>query len=80
MAIVQALLAILFWAFALVTFLYRWLYLGGQFWVVVGEFNKAVHPLKLIGRAPAPFAQRVIAILQRKYDRRGPRMFGKKLL
>ena len=34
----------------------------------------------LIQRAPAPFAQRIIAILQRKYDSRGGRMFGKKLL
>ena len=34
----------------------------------------------LAEREPAPFAQRIIAILQRKYDCRGARMFGKKLL
>jgi hypothetical protein len=33
-----------------------------------------------ITRGAAPFAQRIIAILQRKYDCRGERMFGKKLL
>jgi len=34
----------------------------------------------LIERGPAPFAQRIIAILQDKYDCHGGRMFGKKLL
>jgi hypothetical protein len=34
----------------------------------------------LVERPPAPFAGRIIAILQRKYDRRGERLFGKKLL
>jgi len=28
----------------------------------------------------APFAARVIAVLQEKYDRRGDRVFGKKML
>jgi hypothetical protein len=34
----------------------------------------------LIERPPAAFAERIIAILQRKYDKRGTRMLGKKLL
>ena len=35
---------------------------------------------QLVERPPAPFAKKVIAILQNKYDRRGERGFGKKLL
>ena len=35
---------------------------------------------QLTDRPPAPFAQNVIRILQRKYDRRGGKMWGKKLL
>jgi len=34
----------------------------------------------LLGRPLAPFAQRVIEILQEKYDREGDRVFGKKYL
>lgn len=35
---------------------------------------------QLVERPPAPFAEKVIAILQDKYDRRGERVWGKKLL
>ncbi len=34
----------------------------------------------LVDRPPAAFAERVICILQEKYDQRGGRMLGKKLL
>lgn len=34
----------------------------------------------LIEREPAVFARKVIAILQKKYDRQGTRVFGKKML
>lgn len=33
-----------------------------------------------IDREPAPFAKRLIAVLQKKYDRQGNRAFGKKML
>ena len=35
---------------------------------------------QLVERPPALFAQKIIALLQQKYDRRGERIFGKKLL
>ena len=42
--------------------------------------NEILKENGLLERNIAPFAEKVIEILQRKYDRRGSRMFGKKLL
>jgi len=41
---------------------------------------EVLHENGLLERPIAPFAQRVIQILQNKYDRSGARVFGKKLL
>jgi hypothetical protein len=42
--------------------------------------NEILEEQKLLDREIAPFAQRIIEILQRKYDRQGTRVFGKKFL
>ena len=42
--------------------------------------NEILAEQQLLGREIAPFAKRVIAILQGKYDRRGDRVFGKKFI
>ena len=42
--------------------------------------NEILEENGLLDREIAPFAQRVISILQGKYDQRGGRIFGKKLL
>lgn len=42
--------------------------------------NEILSEKGLLAREPAPFAQEVIRILQRKYDQRGGRRFGKKYL
>jgi len=34
----------------------------------------------LLGRDVAEFARKIIEILQQKYDRRGPDIYGKKML
>lgn len=42
--------------------------------------NEILFEQKLLGKPPGAFAQRVIEILQRKYDQRDGRLFGKKIL
>lgn len=42
--------------------------------------NEILNERGLLNRELAPFARRVIEILQRKYDQRGARLFGKKFL
>jgi len=42
--------------------------------------NEILDENKLLERPIAPFAQKVIAVLQNKYDQQGGKMFGKKLL
>jgi hypothetical protein len=42
--------------------------------------NEILSEHQLLHRPPAPFAAQVMRILASKYDRQGPRMFGKKLL
>jgi hypothetical protein len=42
--------------------------------------NEILHEQKLLGKDLAPFAKQVIEILQKKYDQRGGRIFGKKFL
>ncbi len=42
--------------------------------------NEILHEQGLLDRPIAPFAERVIQILQKKYDQVPPRMFGKKYL
>ena len=42
--------------------------------------NEILTEQKLLDRPPAPFAQRVIQVLQVKYDQDGGRIFGKKFL
>ena len=42
--------------------------------------NEILDENGLLGRQIAPFGKKVIEILQRKYDRHGSRLFGKKLL
>ena len=42
--------------------------------------NEILREQKLFDRGPAPFAERVIQLLQVKYDQEGGRIFGKKFL
>lgn len=42
--------------------------------------NQILSEQKFLERELAPFAQRVVEILQEKYDRQGARLFGKKFL
>jgi len=42
--------------------------------------NEILDENDLLGRALPPFAQKVIDVLQNKYDQRSGRIFGKKLL
>lgn len=42
--------------------------------------NEILHEQRLLDRPLAPFAQSVIRILRTKYDREGPRIFGKKFI
>jgi len=42
--------------------------------------NEILKENRLVDRQIGPFAQKVIGILQDKYDRRGSKLFGKKLL
>ena len=42
--------------------------------------NEILHEHGLLDKEPAPFARKVISILQDKYDRRSGRVFGKKFI
>ena len=42
--------------------------------------NEILKDQGLLDKEVAPFAQRVIAVLQAKYDKEGERIFGKKFL
>lgn len=42
--------------------------------------NEILAEQRLLSRDVSPFAKRVIEILQKKYDRKGKEVFGKKFL